>query len=101
MTAQEFAAWELDEPEGHEFFRGEVFSVFGMGGAGREHNDVAGNCYLALRHHLKGTPCRTFMADMKVHIEATGDLFLPRCAGDLRRARPCRVAGDAAPHARD
>jgi Uma2 family endonuclease len=77
MTAQEFAQWELDEPERHEFFRGEVFKVFGMGGARREHNDVAGNCYLALRYHLKGTPCRTFMADMKVHVAATGDMFYP------------------------
>jgi hypothetical protein len=30
MSAQEFSAWELDEPEPHEFFRGEVFKVFGM-----------------------------------------------------------------------
>jgi len=37
MTAQAFTAWELDQPERHELFRGEVFRVFGMGGARREH----------------------------------------------------------------
>jgi hypothetical protein len=30
MSAQEFAVWEIDEPERHEFFRGEGFKVFGM-----------------------------------------------------------------------
>lgn len=88
MTAQEFAAWELDEPERHEFFRGDVFRVFGMGGASRQHVRVSGNCYAAIDHHLRGTPCQAFMADMKVLIQATGDMFYPdvlvTCdAGDL------------------
>ncbi len=77
MTAQEFAAWELDEPERHEFFRGEVFRVFGMGGARREHVRVTMNISRALENHLHGTPCQTFMADMKVHVAATGDMFYP------------------------
>ena len=77
MTAQEFSAWELDEPERHEFFRGEVFRVFGMGGARREHVRVSGNCYSAIDQHLGGTPCQAFMADMKVHVLATGDMFYP------------------------
>ena len=35
MTAQAFTDWELDQPERHEFFRGEMLRVFGMGGARR------------------------------------------------------------------
>ncbi len=77
MTAEQFSAWELNEPERHEFFRGEVFKIFAMGGARREHNDVTGNCYSALKSHLRGTPCRPFMNDMKVHVQKTGDLFYP------------------------
>lgn len=77
MTAQEFSAWELDEPERHEFFRGEVFRVFGMGGARREHVRVSMNISRAIDNHLAGTPCQAFMADMKVLIEATGDMFYP------------------------
>jgi Uma2 family endonuclease len=77
MTAQEFSVWELDEPERHEFFRGEVYRVFGMGGARREHNDVSGNCYLALRNHLSGTSFRAYTNDMKVHVKGTGDMFYP------------------------
>lgn len=77
MTAAEFSAWELDEPERHEFFRGEVFKVFGMGGAQRKHIDVTGNCYTSLKNHLRGTPCRAFMNDMKIHVETTDDMFYP------------------------
>lgn len=77
MTAQEFAAWELDEPERHEFFRGEVFRVFGMGGARREHVRVTMNISRLLDNHLHGTPCQAFMADMKVLVVATGDMFYP------------------------
>lgn len=77
MTAQEFAAWELNEPERHEFFRGEVFKVFGEEGARREHVTVMGNVGLALNDHLRRTANRTFMAQMKVHIASTGDMFYP------------------------
>ena len=77
MTAQEFSAWELDEPERHEFFRGEVFRVFGMGGARREHVRVSMNISRAIDNHLSGTPCQAFMADMKIRVEATGDMFYP------------------------
>ncbi len=31
MSAHAFTAGELDQPERHEFFHGEVFRVFGMG----------------------------------------------------------------------
>ncbi len=77
MTAQEFSAWELDQPERHEFFRGEVFRVFGMGGARREHVRATMNIARSLDNHLRGTPCQVYMADMKVHVAATGDMFYP------------------------
>ena len=77
MTAEQFSVWELDEPERHEFFRGEVFRVFAMGGARREHVRVSGNCFVALDRHLRGTACQAFMSDMKVHVEATNDMFYP------------------------
>ena len=77
MTAQEFSTWEIDEPERYEYFRGEVFRVFAMGGARREHVRVSGNCYSAIDQHLDGTRCQAFMADMKIRVEATGDMFYP------------------------
>lgn len=38
---------------------------------------TARNVYMALRQALAGTPCRTFMADMKLRPEASGDFFYP------------------------
>ena len=54
-----------------------MFKVFGMGGARREHVRVTMNIARSLDNHLRGTHCQAFMADMKVHIAATGDMFYP------------------------
>lgn len=74
MTAQEFLAWDALEPMRHEFVRGEVLA---MAGAEERHVMVAGNVYVALRAHLRGTPCRTFITDMKLRIEAANCFFYP------------------------
>ena len=74
MTAQEFLARDALEPMRHEFVRGEVVA---MTGAEERHVMVAGNVYVALRAHLRGTPCRTFITDMKLHIEAANCFFYP------------------------
>lgn len=48
-----------------------------MAGAGERHVTVAGNVYLALRQHLAGTPCRSFITDMKLRVEAVDAFFHP------------------------
>lgn len=58
----------------HEFVRGDVFA---MAGADERHVTVAGNLYVALRAHLHGTPCRTFITDMKLRVEAADAYFYP------------------------
>lgn len=72
MTVDEFLAWELEQPERHDFVGGEVFA---MSGAEDRHVTTAGNVYMALRQHLAGSPCRAFMADMKLQVE--DDVFYP------------------------
>lgn len=47
----------------HEFIDGEVYA---MAGASENHNLLAGNLFAEFKARLKGSPCRTFMADMKV-----------------------------------
>lgn len=69
-----FLAWEAEQPDRHEWVDGEVFA---MTGARDAHNRIAGNLYVALRNSLRGTPCRTFMSDMKVHIETTDAVVYP------------------------
>ena len=48
-----------------------------MAGADDRHITVCLNAAFALRQHLQGTPCRTFMADMKVRVEAANCYFYP------------------------
>lgn len=70
----DYLAWEAEQPEKHEFVRGETFA---MTGARRVHVTVAGNLFAAYKHHLRGTPCRTYMADLKLRVEAADAGFYP------------------------
>ncbi len=74
LTAEEFIAWEVGQSERHEFVNGEVFA---MAGAEDRHVTVALNIAFALREHLRGTPCRTFMSDMKLQVAAANSYFYP------------------------
>jgi Uma2 family endonuclease len=74
MTADEFLAWDATQTIKHEFVRGEVFA---MAGAQEAHVTAMGNVYNVLRQHLKGTPCRTFLADMKLRVDAADAFFYP------------------------
>ena len=74
FTAAEYLAWETGQLERHEYLDGEVFA---MAGAEDRHVTVGGNLYIALRQHLSGSPCRTFMSDMRLHVAAANSYFYP------------------------
>ena len=74
MTAADYLAWEAAQTERHEFVGGETFA---MAGAEDRHVTVAMNMAFALRHHLNGTPCRTFISDMRLSVTALGSYFYP------------------------
>src|SRR5262245_33555661 len=44
-----------------------------MAGASEEQNFIATNLLAALHAHLRGQPCRVFMADMKVRLFISSD----------------------------
>jgi Uma2 family endonuclease len=74
MTAAEFLAWDAGQTVKHEFVRGDVFAMAG----GEDRNaTVAGNLYMSLRQHLRGTPCRVYGSDVKLRIEAADCFFYP------------------------
>jgi Uma2 family endonuclease len=77
MTLAEFTEWEHRQEKKYEFFDGEAFELYAMGGARREHNAVAINIATALKSHLRDTPCRAYVADMQVQVLATGNSFYP------------------------
>ena len=73
LSLDEFIAWENEQPEKHEFVRGEVFA---MVGARRVHNELIGNIYFCLRRALTGSPCKVFVETAKLQT-AAGDIFYP------------------------
>lgn len=72
ISEEEYLQGELVAEFKHEFIDGEVFA---MAGASEAHNLLSLNMASELRNQLKGTPCRTFIADMKVKV--ANDFFYP------------------------
>lgn len=74
MNSEQFLAWEQEQLERHEFVGGDVFA---MAGAEARHVLVSMNMAMSLRQHLRGSPCRVFMSDMKLQSQDTKDFFYP------------------------
>ncbi|MBL8331132.1 MAG: Uma2 family endonuclease [Rubrivivax sp.] len=74
MSASEFLAWDASQTVKYEFVQGEIFA---MSGAGEAHVTVALNLAMVLRQHLAGTPCRTFISDMKLRVDTADAYFYP------------------------
>jgi Uma2 family endonuclease len=74
MTTDDFLVWEAKQPTRHEFVDSEIFAMVGVT---RQHATVALNLSAVLKQHLKGTPCRVYMADMKVKLQTAKAFFYP------------------------
>lgn len=83
------AGEELPGPR-HEYVAGQIFA---MAGATKTHGTIAGNIFFRLRAELRGTPCRAWVADMKVNVATAHAYYYPdvvaTCADeDLRSDSP-------------
>lgn len=74
MASGDYLAWEEAQEQRHEYMHGEVFA---MADAEDHHVTVCGNLYMALRQHLRGTPCQTYISDMRLHVAAADAWFYP------------------------
>ncbi len=74
FSIDDYMAWEAEQAERHEYLNGEVFA---MTGARDAHNTIALNIAGHLREKLRGTPCRAFIADMKLRVDAADAVFYP------------------------
>jgi len=74
LTADDYLAGEAVSPIRHEFVAGEVFA---MAGASEEHATIALNFAALLRTQVRGGPCRVYIADMKLRVEAADAFFYP------------------------
>lgn len=70
----DYLAWEAEQPERHEYVAGEIFA---MSGARRVHVTVSLNLASAFKAHLRGGPCRVYIADLKLRVEAADAVFYP------------------------
>lgn len=87
MDRARYLDWEANQPDKHEYLRGEVFAMVGVR---REHALLTLALGALLRQHLKARPCQVFVADMKLHVAAADAYFYPdvmvSCAASDRRA---------------
>ena len=74
LSHEEYLEMELTSPVKHEYVAGFIYA---MTGTTDVHNIIAGNIYLALRNHLKGSPCRVFMADVKAKLDQSDAYYYP------------------------
>ena len=93
-----YLAWEAEQDAKHEYQRGEIVAMVGVR---LNHARVSGALFARLREHLRGSPCETFTADVKLLIEAADAYFYPdvmvSCNAADRQAElaltaPCLIA---------
>ena len=65
LSIEEYLEFERAAHEKHEYYRGEIFA---MAGAGTEHNIIFSNVFGDIGYRTKGTNCRPFGSDMRMHI---------------------------------
>lgn len=70
--ADEFLAWEREQPERHEFIAGEIF---GMVGASLAHGRIVFNLATLLDRACEAGPCAAFLDGAKLRSES--DVFYP------------------------
>jgi Uma2 family endonuclease len=66
VSVEDYLASEEGSEVKHEYVSG---ALYAMAGATKEHNQIAGNIYAAVRSALRGGPCRAFFADVKVRLK--------------------------------
>jgi Uma2 family endonuclease len=74
MTASEYLAWEREQLERHEFYRGEVFA---MAGGSTRHAALAAAIIGELRVGLRGSDCRPLTSDQRVAVTPSEHYVYP------------------------
>jgi Uma2 family endonuclease len=66
LSVEDYLRHEADGAVRHEYIGGRVHA---MAGTSEAHNLIAGNLFAAFHGHLRGGPCKAYMADFKVRLE--------------------------------
>lgn len=73
-TPTEYLEWEMRQPLKHEYDSGQIWA---MTGASAAHATVVSNLSREIGNHLRTSPCRVFVSDMKVQVAEEGPFFYP------------------------
>ena len=74
LTSEEYLELEAQSNQKHEYINGLVYA---MAGTTDIYNIIAGNLFILIRTHLRGTSCRTYFADVKARIEQRNCFYYP------------------------
>jgi Uma2 family endonuclease len=95
LSPEEYLEMEANSPVKHEYVGGYIHA---MTGTSDVHNFIALNLASILRDRLRGSPCRVFMADVKVRLEQADAFYYPdvmvsceQAPNPYHRAQPCLI----------
>ncbi len=74
VTEAEYLEFEATAEGRHEYVGGEIFA---MTGTTLTHNELVYRAVTDLRGKLAGRQCRTWMIDVKLKVDRTGDYYYP------------------------
>lgn len=66
ISPEDYLKGKETSPIRYEYIDGEVYA---MAGESEPHNIIALNFALLLKNHLRGSPCRVFMENIKTHVK--------------------------------
>ena len=72
VNVEDYLAAEEASAIRHEYLGGLVYA---MAGETRDHNQITGNLYVAIRRHLKGKRCQLYTSDIRVNFDLRNDEY--------------------------
>lgn len=92
-TEKEYLQLERSSDVRHEYYHGEVFA---MAGAGLVHNIIFSNVFTGIGVQLKGSGCRPFGSDMRIHIPQNSLFTYPDISVFCNHIKPSSFDADTA-----
>lgn len=92
FSREDFIAWENEQADKSEYLEGEVYAMVGVRD---RHNEIALNLVQFIRPHLKGSPCRTYLSDIKLEVTEADAVFYPDLFVTCASSSDPRVKRDA------
>ncbi len=74
LSPDEYLRIEEQSDIKHEYINGYIYA---MAGALDPHVTIAGNLFVLLRNHVRGSGCRVYIANMKVRLEPLNRYYYP------------------------